>query len=69
MANFVVIVDGEVAGNLPIAEPSSEFTDEKSAAFERMIAALSSNPTIIKTDERIEPGSSWDGTSFIPPVE
>ena len=68
MANFVVIVDGEVAGNIPIPQPSPDFTEEKSEALERIIAALSSNPTIVKSDERIESGSTWDGTSFTPPV-
>jgi hypothetical protein len=68
MANFVVIVDGEVAGNLPIPDPSPEFP-ETSAAFEKMIAALSSSPTIVRNDERIEAGSTWDGISFTPPVE
>jgi hypothetical protein len=69
MANFVVIVDGEVAGNLPIMDPSFAKASEISEALEKMIAALSSNPTIVRTDERIEPGSSWDGTSFTSPVD
>lgn len=67
MANFVVVVDGEVAGNIPVPEPVGDGSD-MSNAFEKMIAALSSNPQIIKHD-RVESGWLWDGQKFIPPVE
>lgn len=67
MANFVIIVDGEVAGNIPI-NPSENAPEEIKLAMEKMIAALSSNPQIIKHD-RVESGWLWDGQNFVPPVE
>lgn len=68
MENFVIIVDGEVAGNIPVPEPSEHMPPERARAYERMIAALSSNPVVIKHDI-VQPGSTWDGKKFSPPVE
>lgn len=67
MANFVIVIDGEAVGNIPIPEPLND-NSPKSNYFERLIAALSSNPTIIK-HETVEYGSVWDGEKFSPPVE
>ena len=62
--NFALIVDGEVANNFsfPLIDPLPE-------SIEQLIAIFKSSPTIIKTFEFIEPGSTWDGQNFIPPVE
>jgi hypothetical protein len=57
---FAVVVDGEVAMNL-------HFTDDIGPQAKMLNAIYSSNPTIIKTNEMIEKGSTWDGTSFTPP--
>lgn len=68
MANFVIVIDGEAVGNLSIPDPSEDWNDEKNNAFERMNAALASDPKLIKY-ERVQEGSIWDGQNFIPPVE
>jgi hypothetical protein len=68
MKNFVAIIDGEVAVNLRIPEMDDE-TQPMYLYFEKIIAALSSDPIIIATEEPIEEGSSWDGNSFTAPVE
>lgn len=62
--NFALIVDGEVASNFsfPSMDPLPE-------TIEQLIAIFKSSPTIIKTFEFIQPGSTWDGQNFIPPVE
>jgi hypothetical protein len=65
--NFVLIVDGEVAGNYFIKTPENLDTGFNQA-MEKMIAIFSSNPTIVKTEDKIEEGSTWDGQEFIPPV-
>jgi hypothetical protein len=58
MKNFVFIVDGEVAAN-------HSFPDD---FFSKTIAILSSNPTVVETNEPITPGYLWDGTNFTPPA-
>jgi hypothetical protein len=62
--NFALIVDGEVASNFsfPSIDPLPE-------TIEQLIAIFKSSPTVIKTFEFIEPGSTWDGQNFIAPVE
>jgi hypothetical protein len=62
--NFALIVDGEVANNFsfPLIDPLPE-------SIEQLIAIFKSSPTIIKTFEFIEPGSTWDGQTFTDPVE
>jgi hypothetical protein len=67
MKNFVVVVDGEAVTSFAIPD-SLEETAPLYEYFEKMIAALSSNPIIIQSDEKILEGSTWDGTSFTPPV-
>ena len=58
--NFVLIVDGEVAGNhtVPVFPGTA-----------KLIAIFQSNPTIVETQEKITEGSTWDGQTFTPPVE
>jgi len=57
--NFVLIVDGEVAGNFPLPiMPGSE----------KLIAIFQSNPTIVETEDKIIEGSTWDGQTFTAPV-
>lgn len=67
MLNFVVIVDGEVAINFPIRDVS-EVDEASKARQEMLIAALSSNPTLMMTPH-VQPGSKWDGKAFTPPSE
>jgi hypothetical protein len=58
--NFVLIVDGEVAGNFPLpVMPGAE----------KLISIFQSNPTIFETLDKIAEGSTWDGQTFTPPVE
>jgi hypothetical protein len=67
MPNFVLIVDDEVVGNYFIKTPENLDT-AFNQAMEKMIAIFSSNPTIVKTEEKVEEGSAWDGQEFISPV-
>jgi hypothetical protein len=67
MKNFIMIVDGEVVGTLPV--PNLQIDGVIHPAVEKLVAILSSNPTIVASDEQVEEGSTWDGTSFTPPVE
>ncbi len=64
--NFVLIVEGEVADNFsfPVFPDGSI-----PPAIEKLIAVLKSNPVVIETLDPVEPGSTWDGSSFIPPVD
>lgn len=57
--NFAIIIDGEVAGNVtyPVNLPSAS----------KLEAIYSSAPTFVRTDERIQEGSTWDGERFIAP--
>lgn len=68
MKNFVAIIDGEVAVNLVIPQVDDE-ANPMHLYFEKIIAALGSDPVIVATDEPIKEGSTWDGTSFTTPVE
>ena len=63
MKHFILVVDGEVAGELPI--PKINF---QSNAIDKLVAILSSDPKIILSDEPILEGSMWDGQEFIPPA-
>jgi hypothetical protein len=67
MKNFVAIIDGEVAVNLGIPQMDDD-THPMHLYFEKIIAALSSDPVVVATEEPIEEGSTWDGNSFTPPV-
>jgi hypothetical protein len=68
MKNFVAIIDGEVAVNLSIPQMDDE-THPMHLYFEKIIAALGSDPVIVATEEPIEEGSTWDGQEFTSPVE
>lgn len=67
LAHFAIVVDGEVAETVAF-NPTAE----------RVIAALSSNPTIVpisvKQLEQMHSGSlsnpwTYDGTKFLPPSQ
>jgi hypothetical protein len=64
MTHFILVVDGEVAGELPI--PKLDF---QSDAVDKLVAILSSNPKIVVSNEPVEEGYVWDGQNFVPPVE
>jgi hypothetical protein len=64
MKNFAIIVDGEVVGNQTYSDEIIEKLN-----MERTIAIFSSDPKFVSTDLPIDIGSTWDGTSFTPPVE
>ena len=59
---FVFVVDGEVAFKIPVQ-----------TIFEQMIAALSSDPKVIKLSSQdklsVKEGWTYDGENFSEPVE
>ena len=63
MRNFVFIVDGEVVAN-------HSFPQEviNKGILDKQIAILSSNPVIVETPEQVVEGSTYDGSTFIPPA-
>jgi len=67
MSHFIFVVDGEVAGEMPVPMLRNEAGDIL-PAVERLIAILGSDPKIVISDEPVPEGSTWDGTSFTPPV-
>jgi hypothetical protein len=67
MKYFMLLIDGEVVGQI-YSKTLYEIKDINESA-DRLYAILSSNPTVIATDEQIAEGSTWDGISFTPPVE
>jgi hypothetical protein len=64
MKHFILVVDGEVAGELPVPR-----VDFQSDSIDKLIAILSSDPKVILSDEPVLEGSTWDGQEFTPPVE
>lgn len=66
MPNFVFIVDGTVAVNYFIPDMTAEEMESNPARAE-LLHAMESNPIIMKTDEQIPQGHSWDGVNFISP--
>jgi hypothetical protein len=60
MAHFIFVVDGEVAGELPVPNIQSEVVD-------KLIAILSSDPKIVVSDVPVAEGSLWTGTAFVNP--
>lgn len=66
MANFVMVVNGEVAGNFATLDPTKVEGPLKEST-EKLIAILSSNPTMVPSDERIPEGHYWDGVQFVAP--
>lgn len=70
---FAVLVDGELATNIFIANSSNSVDEQAITAYDITVAAMASNPTIIEIThlEDIPPigqGYTWNGTSFDPPV-
>lgn len=67
MSHFIFVVAGEVAGEFPMPK----FKDGEGnthPAIEKLTAILSSDPKIVVSEEPVAEGSTWDGTSFTPPV-
>lgn len=64
MTHFILVVDGEVVGELPI--PKIDF---QSDAIDKLVAILSSDPKIVPSNEPASEGSTWDGQNFTPPVK
>jgi len=60
MSHFIFVVDGEVAGELPVPNIQSEVID-------KLIAILSSDPKIVVSDVPVAEGSLWNGTAFVNP--
>ena len=60
MQRFILVVDGEVAGELPVPNVQSD-------VIEKLIAILSSDPKIVVSDNPIPQGWTWDGEVFHKP--
>lgn len=67
MPNFVLVIDGKVVGNFMLPN-RSDAPEDIANSFEKMVAIMSSNPTIVAHEERIAEDSTWDGTTFTPPA-
>lgn len=67
MNHFIFVVDGEVAGEMPMPK-IFDADGNMHPALEKLVAILRSNPQIIESEVPIEEGSLWDGNSFTPPV-
>jgi hypothetical protein len=62
---FALIIDGEVVDNFAFPPfPEGAMPEQ----VEKWIAIFKSNPTLVPSLVRIEPGSTWDGTNFTPPT-
>lgn len=64
MNHYILVVDGEVAGELPLAR----ITDSQGnlhPAIEKLEAILSSDPKIIVSQEPVPEGLRWNGQGFI----
>lgn len=68
MKHFVVIVDNEVVTNVSIPE-ENDGVDVNLDFMNQYIAIYSSDPRFIPYPETAAIGSTWDGTTFTPPVE
>lgn len=68
MKHFVVIVDNEVVTNVSIPEENDN-VDVNIDFMNQYIAIYSSDPRFIPYPETAVIGSTWDGTTFTPPVE
>lgn len=66
--HFILVVDGEVAGEFPIQNRLTE-DGNYIPAIEKLIAILSSDPRIVVSDTAVQEGWTWDGESFSPPAE
>ncbi len=72
MKYFAMIVGNEVVQTIRLPEiedildgQEHRYVEEE---LEKVIAIYSSDPRIIPTEEPVAEGSTWDGTSFTPPV-
>lgn len=63
MQRFILVVDGEVAGELPLTPILAE-DGNLHPAIEKLVAILSSDPTIVVSDNPIPQGWTWDGETF-----
>jgi hypothetical protein len=66
MPNFVLVVEGEVAGNFTLPDRSNA-PEDVANSFEKMVAIFSSDPKIIVSDVPVEEGLLWNGEGFIKP--
>jgi hypothetical protein len=63
--NFALVIDGQVAGNFAFPSIAAE---DMPPILEELIAIFKSSPTVVKALDYIEPGSTWDGSTFTPPA-
>lgn len=68
MKHFVVIIDNEVVTNFSFPE-ENDGMDVNPDFMKQYIAIYSSDPRVIPYTEKVAIGSTWDGTTFTPPVE
>jgi hypothetical protein len=61
MSHFIFVVDGEVAGEMPVPNFQSD-------AIDKLVAILSSDPKIVVSDVPVAEGSTWNGTTFTTPA-
>ncbi len=59
MSHFIFVVDGEVAGELPVPKIQSD-------VIEKLIAILSSDPKIVVSETPVPEGYKYNGTTFSP---
>lgn len=65
---YELVIDGEVATHLSVPSGVSG-SQEMQDFFDKLNAALSSNPTVIPVDELVPEGFLWNGENFHPPVK
>jgi hypothetical protein len=63
MKHYIFVIDGEVAGQMPM--PDLPFESE---SYNKFCAIMESNPTVVPHDGSVVEGSTWDGTNFTPPA-
>lgn len=66
--HFIIVLENEVVGEIPIPMIKND-DGVLHPEIEKIVAILSSDPKIVASETPIEKGSTWDGTSFTPPVE
>lgn len=66
MERFILVVDGEVAGELPLP-PIPTVDGNLHPAIEKLIAILSSDPKVVVSENPIPQGWTWDGEVFHKP--
>lgn len=73
MKYFALTVDNEVVRIIRLLE-EQDIAVEGSKTYlvgdlEKDIAIYNSDPRVVPIEEPVAEGSTWDGTSFTPPVE